>query len=51
MTKEVAIKIIEIDAEIAWLIDMNESRDIELIKTEIEILKQQKIKIYEDSCN
>lgn len=50
-----AYRVLEIDSEITWLLhEINandENSDTKDLAKQLEILKQQKIDLYEDSCN
>ena len=51
LTRMTAFSILEIDSQIEWLINLPPDPLKGELEKEIENLKQQKIQIYEDSCN
>lgn len=51
LTRTTAFSILEIDSQIEWLIRLPPDPLKGELEKEIENLKQQKIQIYEDSCN
>ena len=51
LTRTTAFSILEIDSQIEWLISLPPDPLKGELEKEIENLKQQKIQLYEDSCN